>query len=172
MIKVVYISLLVFISIFMQILIGSSGLIVPITALSVFYLTIITDWQIGILTAAITGSIVDILYGRTIFFSPVLLVIMALLAVLWLYKGELKYLPFQTIPAGVISFIYICPDLFVSYHVYEQGFYLLMGKLLILLLSLILSSLIFLPFIILMDKINTPLKLNLYAKSQERIAKE
>ena len=172
MIKVVYIFLLIFISIFTQILIGSAGLILPITALSIFYLTIITNWQTGTVTAVIAGSIVDILYGRTIFLTPVLLVIIALLAILWLYKGELKYLPFQTIPAGLISFIYICPHLFFTYHVYEHGFYLLLGKFLIVLLSLILSSLIFPPFIILMDKLNTPLKLNLYTKSQERLSKE
>jgi hypothetical protein len=172
MIKVVYIFLLIFISIFIQVLVGSAGLILPITALSIFYLTIITDWQTGILTAAITGSIVDIIYGRTIFLSPALLVIVALLAILWLYKGELKYLPLQTIPAGFISFIYICPGLFVTYHLYEQGVYLFLEKLLIVLLSLILSSLIFPPFIVLMDKINTPLKLNLYIKSKERISRE
>ena len=172
MIKTVYIFLLVFISIFTQILVGSAGLILPITALSIFYLTIITDWQTGVLTAAITGSIVDVIYGREIFLSPVLLVIIALLAILWLYKGELKRLPVQTIPAGFISFIYICPDLFITYHVYEQGFYLLLEKLLIASVSLILSSLIFPPFIVLMDKINTPLKLNLYTKSKERISKE
>ncbi len=172
MIKVVYIFLLIFISIFIQILAGSSWLILPITALSIFYLTIITDWQTGILTAAIAGSIIDIIYGKTIFLSPVLLVIIALLAILWLYKGELKFLPLQTIPAGFITFIYICPDLFVTYHVHEQGFYLLLEKMLILLLSIILSSLVFPPFIALMDKINTPLRLNLYTKSQERISKE
>ena len=172
MIKVVYIFLLIFTSIFIQILAGSAGLILPITALSIFYITIITEWQTGILTAAIAGSIVDILYGRTIFLSPALLVIIALLAVVWLYKGELKNLPIQTIPAGFISFIYICPELFVTYHVHEYGFYLLLGKLLIVLLSIILSSLIFPPLIMLMDKINTPLRLNLYTKSKERISKE
>jgi len=172
MIKVVYIFLLIFISIFTQILIGSAGLILPITALSIFYLTVITNWQTGVLTASIAGSIVDILYGRSVFLSPVLLVIIALLAILWLYKGELKYLPFQTIPAGFISFIYTCPDLLVYYHIYEHGIYLLLGKLLIILMSLILSSLVFPLFIILMDNINALLKLNLYTKSQKRISKE
>lgn len=161
-----------FISIFLQLLIGATGLILPITALSIFYLSIISDWQTGIITAAVTGSVVDLLYGRTIFLSPLLLIIISLLAILWLYKGELKYIPFQFIPGGVISLIYICPELFFTYHVHEQGFYLFLEKLLIVLLSFILSSLIFPPFIILMDRINTQLKLNLYTKSQERIAKE
>lgn len=172
MIKVVYIFLLIFISIFIQILVGSTGLILPITALSIFYITIITEWQTGILTAAIAGSIIDILYGRTIFLSPLLLAIIALFAVVWLYKGDLKKLPIQIVPAGCISFTYICPSLFTTYYMHEHGFYLLLGKLVIVLLSAILSSLIFPFFIMLMDNINTPLKLNLYKKSKERISKE
>ena len=169
--KIAYIFILVFLSIFFQVLIGSAGLMFPATALIIFYLTIITDWQTGTITGAAAGSIVDILCVKTMILSPALLIITALIAILWLNKGDLKNLSLQIIPAAFISALCIFSDCFVACQTHEHGFYLLLIKLLLAILSLFLSCIIFPPFIMLMDKINATLNLNLYTKAQERIEK-
>ena len=169
--KVIYIALILFFSAAIQIILGNTGLIIPLVSLVIFYLTIVFGWEEGILSAVISGIILDILYGRALFITPVVGIAAVFLAMIWLYKGELGILSFQMIPSGVISFMYILPFTYYTYQQTEHGFLLALENIGIIILSGTLTTVVFPLIIRFLDTINGPLGFNYYRTSQEKIEK-
>ena len=121
MIHLPYIFLLLFLSIFWELLFGSYGIIVPFTAVIIFYLTMIYNLKIGIMLAIIAGFLLDILYVRTFYLSPITLSFISFFSLFWLHKGIVKSIHLQMLPGGIIAFIYTFPILFINYFLYESG---------------------------------------------------
>jgi hypothetical protein len=170
--KAIYISLILFFSLLIQILFGISYLIIPVASLSVFYLTIVFGWAEGFASAVVSGIVLDILYGRTFLISPLINIISTILALLWLHKGELKILSFQMLPAGVIGMFYILPLIYNTYQQTEHGIILALKNIGIIIVSLAITC-AFLPCIIrFLDAVNVPLGFHLYRTSQEKLDKE
>ena len=48
----------------MELLMGNFGMIIPFTAIMLFYFSITCGWYAGNVTAAVFGVTLDILYGR------------------------------------------------------------------------------------------------------------
>jgi len=91
---------------------------------------------------------------------------------LWLYKGEPGIHSFQMIPSGFISLLYILPYSYYTYQETEHGVLLAFESMGIVVISCVLSTIIF-PFIIrFFDTINIPLGFDLYKTSQKRIEKQ
>ena len=118
-----FIFLIIFISINCELLAGSANFIIPFSALSIFYISIMAGWKRGLLLAVITGTAVDILYGRTILLTPYLMMLTVAAGIFWLHKGDpVSILP-HLIPGSVIALIVSLPLLAVdSYH---TGIYLI-----------------------------------------------
>lgn len=165
--KLIYISLVLFFSLVIQIYTGNIGLIVPVMVLSVFYLTITFGWELGILSGLFGGIILDLLYGRSLFMSPFINIIASLFAILWLQKGELKFLALQMIPASILSFLYIVPFVYLTYQRTEHGFLLAVENIGIIIVSVIITTLFFPCLIKFLDMINGPLGFNFYRTTQD-----
>lgn len=165
--KFIYISLVLFFSLVIQIYTGNIGLIIPVMVLSVFYLTIIFDWQLGILSGLLAGVILDLLYGRSLLISPFINILASLFAILWLHKGELKILALQMIPASILSFMYIVPFVYLTYQRTEHGFLLAIENIGIILASVMITTLFFPCLIKFLDLINGPLGFNFYRTIQD-----
>lgn len=170
--KFIYISLVLFFSLLLQIYTGNIGLIIPVMVLSVFYLTIIFDWQAGILSGVFAGATLDLLYGRSLFLSPFINIFVVFLAILWLHKGELKILTIQMIPASILSFIYIVPFVYLTYQQTEHGFLLVIENIGLIIASILMTVLLFPCIIKFLDMVNESLGFNYYRTSQERISQD
>ncbi len=166
MIHIPYIFLILFFSIFLEIFFGAYGLIVPFTAIAIFYLSITYNTKTGIILAIITGGILDISYGRYYCISPIVLSMVSLFALFWLKKGELKNIQLQIIPGASIGFIYALPSLAIKYCLYEEGVYHFFVNILILLLTIILGAILLPIVILIMDSINKKLKIKTYIPSK------
>jgi cell shape-determining protein MreD len=153
----------------MEILFGSYGIIIPFVAIVVFYLTIVYNAKLGIVLAITFGFVLDVLYARTYYVSPVTLSLVSLFAVFWLRKGNLKDIRLQMLPGAVIAFICIIPHLVINYFLFEGSFFIFFINILVLMVGII-SGAILLPFIILvLDSLSRKLKLNLYVNSKKRL---
>lgn len=169
--KFVYIFLVLFLSIAIQIIAGNLGLIIPLMVLSVFYITVIFNWETGIMNAVLSGIAVDMLYGRNLFISPFINIAAVFMAILWLHKGELKVLSFQMVPGAILSMMYIVPLVYLTYQQTEHGIILALENIGTILVSMLITTLLFPCVIKLLDMINKPLGFNYYRASQERISK-
>ena len=170
MIHLPYIFLLLFISIFWELFFGSYGIIIPFAAIIIFYLSMIYNLKIGIILALIVGFLLDLLYGRTLYISPITLSLISLFSIFWLHKGVVKSIHLQMLPGSIIAFIYTFPILVVNYFLYEGGFLIFSINILILLSAIILGAVLLPITIFLLDSINTKLKFDLYINSKKRLA--
>ena len=169
MIHLPYIFLLLFISFFCEMLFGSYGIIIPFIAVMIFYLTMIYTLKIGISLAVIAGLILDILYGRMFYITPLTLSVISFFSIFWLRKGVVKSIHLQILPGGAASFIFTFPLLAINYFLHASGFYLFFINILILLLAIILGAILLPITIFILDAINTKLKINLYTNSKKRL---
>ena len=115
MYNAIFVFLVIFISVYLEVLFGSFGLLLPFTALSVFYLSVTHSVKIGILIGIIAGVILDMLYGREMMLSPFSMIIIALLGHYWLFQGEIDSLFMHFLPGAGIAFVSVVP--IVSYNV-------------------------------------------------------
>ncbi len=170
MIHLPYIFLLLFLSIFCELLFGSYGIIIPFTAIIIFYLTMIYNLKIGIILAVIAGFLLEILYARTFYISPITLSFISIFSVFWLHKGVVKGIHLQMLPGGIVSFIYTFPILLINYFLYESGLIIFFTNILVLLGAIIFGAVLLPITILLLDIINLKLKISLYTNSKKRIS--
>jgi hypothetical protein len=169
MIHLPYIFLLMFISIFCELFFGSFGIIIPFAAVIIFYLTMIFNLQTGIILAVTAGFLIDILYGRMLFISPVTLSITAFFSIFWLRKGVVSRIHLQMLPGGTVSFIYAFPLVIVNYFLYERGFFLFFIDMLIVSSAVFFGAVLLPIVILLLDTVNAKLKINLYTDSKKKL---
>lgn len=123
-----FIFLTVFISIYLEVLTGSMGIIVPLTGAAVFYLAIAYGWRTGLVISLVAGSAIDMLYGRALLITPYCMMLTVFASLLWLHKGDpVSALP-NLIPGALTAFIVTFPWLALNTyfnHNYLQNLYLL-----------------------------------------------
>ena len=160
-----FIFIIVFFSIFFEVLAGSIGIIIPLTAISVFYISVTFGWRKGVVISLIAGSVVDLLYGRTVLLSPLLMVLTVMAGLLWLHKGDpVSILP-NLIPGTLTAFIVTFPFLALSayfYGNYLHNFYLLT-------FSMVSGSLLLPLIIAFLDSMAERQKLPLYRKAKAAV---
>ena len=157
-----FIFLIVFISIYLEVLAGSMGIIVPLTASSIFYISIAYGWRSGLVLSLIAGTVIDMLYGRTMLITPYCMMITVAVSFLWLHKGDpVSTLP-NLIPGSLAAFIVAFPLLLMNAYfngTYLHNFYLLIFS--------ILCGAFMLPVIIgILDFIAEKQRLPLYRKAR------
>ena len=109
MYNALFVFFVIFISVYLEVLFGSFGLLLPCTALSVFYLSVTHSVKIGIIIGILAGTTLDILYGRQIMLSPFCMIVIALLGHYWLFQGEIDSLLLHFLPGAAIAFISVVP---------------------------------------------------------------
>ena len=169
MIEAVFLFLILFLSIFCEVIFGSFGLIVPVSACAIFYISVNYGWKLSIVLSLLTGLVIDVLFGRHGFLTSYLLFFISIFAVYWLHKGILKIIRLQVIPGIFIGLIYAAPQLLSCYFAYDSGFLLFLYKIISLMFTIILSAAL-LPFMVLiMDSFSEKFDLPLYVKAKKRL---
>jgi len=169
MIATVYIFAIFLTSVWMQAFFGYFGVIVPFSALSMVYITIVYGWRIGIFYSIVTGLVTGLLYGDFITnFRIFQMVIISVVSVVWLYKGDVKIMSLQFIPGAVASFLYSFPLIYECYDTLESGFFLVLKNVAILIFAVVAGGVIFPFYIKILDFFSNKLKLDRYTKAKER----
>jgi hypothetical protein len=169
MIEAAFIFLILFFSIFSEIVFGSFGFVVPVSACAIFYISVNYGWKLSIILGLLVGLVVDVLFGRHGLHTPYLLFIIAIMGTYWLHKGILKIIRLQVIPGVIIGIVYTAPQMFFCYYTYDSGFMLFLFKLLSLTFTVIITATL-LPFMILLfDSFSEKLGIPVYIKAKKRL---
>ena len=128
MVVAAFIFLIMFFSVYSEVIIGSQGIILPLTSLSLFYLSISLGWRTGLLISIVAGTAIDMLYGRSYIITPFLMILTVGVSTVWLHRGDpVSILP-NLIPGALAAFIVTFPPVAVGIYYresYTDGFWLL-----------------------------------------------
>lgn len=105
-----YIYLMVFGAILFSIILGNSGMAFPVPAAVIFYLTIVYGWRVGVIVAATTGVVLELLYGSASF-TPLVMLSITGIAQFWLYNYDTKKLAVLMIPGAIVGCVLFLPKL-------------------------------------------------------------
>lgn len=122
----IFIFLVIFLSLYFEVLAGSLGIFIPLTALSVFYFAIHRGWAAGMFIGLLAGTFLDLLYGRTMLLSSFTMMLAAGLSVFWLHKGEPESILLHFLPGAFVAFITTFPLLLINslqYGSFIQNFF-------------------------------------------------
>lgn len=157
-----FIFLVIFLSIYLEVLAGSMGIIVPATAIALFYLSIAYGWRCGLLVSLIAGTVIDMLYGRSMLITPYCMMLTVPVSLIWLHKGDPSSILPNLIPGSIAAFIVAFPPLLINAFfngIYLHNFYLLVFS--------ILCGAFMLPVVIsLLDFVAERQRLPLYRKAR------
>jgi len=112
--SILYIFMLCFVSVFTELFFGSMGIILPLTALTVFYVSVSAGWPLALATASVCGLVVDIVYGRDCVLSPFILLVIALASMYWASRSESQFLLFHIIPGALMAVLYTTPNMLIN----------------------------------------------------------
>ncbi len=101
----VFVFLLMFFSVILQVFAGSYGFFVPCAAYATFYVAVTYGWRCGGMAAIAQGVCVDAIYMRSWFFSVAALLLITGLAQLWLVRADGKSLWAKVLPGLLIAVV-------------------------------------------------------------------
>ena len=167
MIVVSYIFVVLFISVMLEVMAGSSGVIIPLAALVVFYFSMVYGWKVGLFLGFVSGLAVDMLYGRDVPVSALSFAAVSGVTVFWLLKGETKDFYLHIVPGILTASIAVLPVLlFNSKEIFVSGF----ANLAFLFLLSVTAGAFCLPFLIIfLDMLSEWLGMELYRTAKENI---
>ena len=167
MIAASYIFIVLFISVMLEVMAGSSGLIIPLAALAVFYFSMVYGWRVGLFLGFFSGLAVDMLYGRDIPVSALSYAAVSGVTVFWLLKGETKDFYLHIVPGIMTAAIAVIPVmLFNSKEFAVSGF----ANSAFLFLFSMTAGAFCLPFLIIfLDMLGEWLGMELYKTAKENI---
>lgn len=126
MFVLMFIFLVIFVSLYFEVMAGSMGIFIPLTSLAVFYFAINRGWVVGMLIGMIAGTVLDLLYGRTLMLSPFTMMFAAGISLFWLHQGDPESVLLHFLPGAFVAFINTFPILLINsihYGSYMQNFF-------------------------------------------------
>ncbi len=97
--KLLFVATVIILAMLIELLSGSIGLYLPLTALVAFYLYGSMSLEIGIFVALLAGIILDLVYGRTLILTPIILIVA--IGAGWCLHRKRPELLLETIPSGI-----------------------------------------------------------------------
>jgi len=164
----VYLFSVFFISISLEVLSGSFGILLPITALIIFYFTVTYCWEYGIFLAGICGIITDSLFARDIFYSPFVFFAVVLFGALWLRRAESKMLLAHLFPGGIIAVITTAPHLITGTFSLGVSVQAIMQNISTLIFSVFISAMLFPLIIVILDSFSKYFGFELYVDARDK----
>ncbi|MCF7791409.1 MAG: hypothetical protein K9M56_05360 [Victivallales bacterium] len=166
MIKTAFIFLIIFFSIFLELSFGGIGIVFPATACAVFYISVNYGWRLTVIIALLSGLVIDVLFGRQIFYTPYTLLVITVFGRYWLHKGVLKALKIQIFPGLINGVVYSAPLFLFLYGRYQSGFLLFLFNFSNFLLTVALGGML-MPFtVLLLDTLSEKFELPIYTKAK------
>ncbi len=160
-----FIFLILFFSVYLEILAGLTGIIIPLSAISIFYLSVTFGWKSAMLLGIVTGTVIDMLYGRSIIITPYLMMLTVAAGTFWLHKGDPVSIMPHLIPGATVALIVTLPLL--AFSTYRTDIYL--SNLYKLAISAVSGSLLLPIMIALFDYLAFKLGLPLYRKAKAAV---
>ena len=160
--ELAFIFLVLFTSIYVEVLFGALGWLIPLTALAVFQLSIVYGWRSGMLAGVLAGAVLDSLYGRPFLITPFAMIAVSLSSVFWLRVGDTNSILPNFLPGAIAGFISASPPLLLNLWWHKSLFL----NLDILLLATAAGAVILPAMIALLDFISEKSGLNLYKKAK------
>ncbi len=170
MTRAAYIFLLTFAAILAESVLSSFGIAMPTLAPLVFYLAVAFGPGSGAFAAIAGGAALDFVLGRETPASAALLLLVAGLAMLWLYKVESDSVLLLAAPGASLPLIAWLPHALRSGGGGE-GVAGILSDASCALIACICSALILPAMVLLLDSLNQALELELYTDAKERIAR-
>lgn len=170
MTEFIYITFLLFLAVLIETLIGSLGIIIPFTALLIFYISITYGWDLAVLCCLVAGLFIDINYGRSFFISPFSLSAIVILAMFWLYRGEAKSLALHVIPGALAGAFYFLPLILISIYLTNFSAGVFTQELSHLIFCTVVSAVLLPVLVIVLDCVAEIFDFEIYAKAKEKMA--
>ncbi|HCE45557.1 MAG TPA: hypothetical protein DET40_18610 [Lentisphaeria bacterium] len=167
MITACYIFLVLFMSVMLEVMLGSASVIIPLTGMSLFYLSMVHGWRVGLFLGFFSGIVVDMLFSREIPVSALSFMAVSGVTAFWLLKGETKDVLLHAVPGVLTALVTVLPLILV----YWKDMMLCgAGEVSILLLIAMASGAFILPLLILiLDFLSEWLGMDLYRNARENI---
>lgn len=169
MITIFFIFVSVFFSVLIELLLGSWGIILPLTALCIFYLSMVYGWQAGLILGAGAGLIIDLMYGRELLISSFSMMSVPAITIFWLHKGETKTFLLHMLPGSMTALAYTLPSLISGVFSSGINIHSIYDNIFLLFSSMLFGSLILPPLIQILDYLSKRFELELYSRARERI---
>lgn len=171
MTRAAYIFLLTFAAILAEALLSSFGIAMPTLAPLVFYLAVAFGPGSGAFAAIAGGAALDFVLGRETPASALLLLLVAGLALLWLYKVESDSVLLLAAPGASLPLIAWLPHALHASACGGGGVAEILSDSSCALIACLCSALILPATVLLLDSLNQALELELYTDAKERIAR-
>jgi len=167
MITACYIFVVLFMSVMLEVMLGSANVIIPLTGMSLFYFSMVYGWRTGLFLGFFSGIAVDMLFGREVPVSALGFMAVSGVTAFWLLKGETKDFLLHVFPGILTGLVTILPVILV----YWKDMMLCgTGDVFMLLLIALVSGALLLPFLILLlDFLSEWLGMELYRNARENI---
>ncbi len=167
-----YVFALSFLAALGELVLDSYGVSLPFVAIACFYLTVALGIGAGGFCAVFGGASLDFVLGREHPLSVPLLLVVAGLALLWLYKFESKSMLFLCVPGAALPFIVWVPVAFLE-RSYGSGW--LPGLLLQFsdaAVASVCSALLLPGMALLVDGLGQRLEMGLFTEAKDRLARD
>lgn len=153
----------------MELLMGNFGMIIPFTAIMLFYFSITCGWYAGNVTAAVFGFTLDILYGREYFITPFLLMLIVAVAHIWISHKESKSMMMHGVAGIITAGIYTLPLPFACFMNAEFNISLMAHNVSATIFAMMFSAFLMPSMIIIMDLFSENFGLPLYRHIKNNI---
>ena len=163
----IFIVLIFFLSMLVELMISSFGFMIPFTALALYYVTVTQGLTIGLISAVINGIIIDAYFYREPALSLWIYIAVAFLAHSWMNKGKINSLLLHMIPGATTALICTVP--YIISNNMRLGFTLnsFFGNITHLLTSSIISGIMLPVMIIIFDVFSEFFEFPLYSKASK-----
>jgi hypothetical protein len=103
---VVWLCVTAFCATWLEILVGTAGLPLPVLAATAFYLTAVFGWRPMLVPALACGTALDLAFGHVGPTAVLALVLVMALAGFWRRQGDCRSLPLQAVPGALVGIAY------------------------------------------------------------------
>ena len=152
--QTVWISLVAFAAVLLELTAGFYGLAVPAVSVAVFYLAAVFGWRAAVFPALLAAAVPEILFGQ--FPALALLVIPGVLALarFWRSEGNCRLLPLQAVPGAACGLLQAAVLLPIESFGQERFFWQLLAHNLWLALQMVVTgALLALLFCLFLDRL-------------------
>lgn len=165
----IFIFLIFFTSMLIELMVSSFGFIIPFTALALYYVTVTQGLTIGVISAVINGIIIDAYFYREPALSIWIYIAIALLAHTWMKKWQSSSLLLHLIPGATTALICTVP--YIISNNMRLGFTLnsFFGNVTHLITSAVISGIMLPVMIIIFDIFSEFFEFPLYSKVSRNI---
>ncbi len=168
-----YMLIIVLILFWLQLLLGSIALHIPLCIGGIFYISVAYSWRQGVFWAVLGGISLDLFYGRGLFISSWAFPATGIFAEYWRRKNDTRHLRNCMLPGAIIALLSVLPLWIYKLILYNADISAVVKDLLPGTIFALSFNAFFLPLLVLvLDGIGEKIKLPLFTRANKRLLKE